>query len=168
MPNYFGVPSVYDQSTQFGYPSYQNRIYPSQIPQPTQQPIQQNPTIPCIQVPNIEYARSVTLNPNQTLYMVSQNSPELYAKATDSMGVATMKTFKLVEFDPTVEAAQQAVNNQSVNFVSREEFNNFVNNVSNQFSIIQQNIIPQPPATQQPQKQTSKKSQPKEATTEET
>lgn len=53
------------------------------------------------------------------------------------MGVATMKYFKLVEFDPTMEAAQQAVNNQIGNVVSREEFNQFANNVAAQFNAIQ-------------------------------
>lgn len=106
-------------------------------PMPQQQPMQ-GQALQCIQVPNADYAKSVVLNPNQTLYMVSQNAPELYAKAADSMGVATMKYFKLMEFDPTMEAAQQAVNNQIGNVVSREEFNQFANNVQMQFNALQQ------------------------------
>lgn len=106
------------------------------VPQTPQQPMQVS-NLQCIQVPNADYAKSVVLNPNQTLYMVSQNAPELYAKTTDPMGVATMKYFKLVEFDPTMEAAQQAVNNQIGNVVSREEFNQFANNVAAQFNAIQ-------------------------------
>lgn len=120
---------------------------------PQQQPMQ-GQALQCIQVPNADYAKSVVLNPNQTLYMVSQNAPELYAKAADSMGVATMKYFKLMEFDPTMEAAQQAVNNQIGNVVSREEFNQFANNVQMQFNALQQGFGAQGNIPVQPVMQT--------------
>lgn len=115
---------------------------PQTIGQQPQQPMQ-GQALQCIQVPNSDYAKSVVLNPNQTLYMVSQNAPELYAKAADSMGVATMKYFKLVEFDPTIEAAQQAVNTQIGNVVSRDEFNAFANSVQTQFNALQSGFMNQ-------------------------
>lgn len=168
---YLGVPLVYrgydpynpGAPYSYGVGSYKNPysgIYgPNAQPQPAtlgQQPQQQAPQTPalqCIQVPSADYAKSVVLNPNQTLYMVSQNAPELYAKAADSMGVATMKYFKLVEFDPTMEAAQQAVNNQIGNVVSREEFNAFANNVAAQFNAIQQGLPAQGNMQVQPMQQ---------------
>lgn len=122
-------------NTNYSIPS---QLQPQNVVQQTPQQPMQVSNLQCIQVPNADYAKSVVLNPNQTLYMVSQNAPELYAKTTDPMGVATMKYFKLVEFDPTMEAAQQAVNNQIGNVVSREEFNQFANNVAAQFNAIQQ------------------------------
>lgn len=122
-------------NTNYSVPS---QLQPQNVVQQTPQQPMQISNLQCIQVPNADYAKSVVLNPNQTLYMVSQNAPELYAKTTDPMGVATMKYFKLVEFDPTMEAAQQAVNNQIGNVVSREEFNQFANNVAAQFNAIQQ------------------------------
>lgn len=152
---YIGAPTMYGGYDPYNpgapfpyagmYKSPYNTSYsvPSQlqpqnvVPQTPQQPMQIS-NLQCIQVPNADYAKSVVLNPNQTLYMVSQNAPELYAKTTDPMGVATMKYFKLVEFDPTMEAAQQAVNNQIGNVVSREEFNQFANNVAAKFNAIQQ------------------------------
>lgn len=115
---------------------------PQNIGQQPQQPMQ-GQALQCIQVPNSDYAKSVVLNPNQTLYMVSQNAPELYAKAADSMGVATMKYFKLVEFDPTIEAAQQVVNTQIGNVVSRDEFNAFANSVQTQFNALQSGFMNQ-------------------------
>lgn len=148
-PTMYGGYDPYNPGVPFSYvgmyksPYNTNYSVPSQlqpqnvVPQTPQQAMQVS-NLQCIQVPNADYAKSVVLNPNQTLYMVSQNAPELYAKTTDPMGVATMKYFKLVEFDPTVEAAQQAVNNQIGNVVSREEFNQFANNVALQFNAIQQ------------------------------
>lgn len=148
-PTMYGGYDPYNPGAPFPYagmyksPYNTNYSVPSQlqpqnvVPQTPQQPMQIS-NLQCIQVPNADYAKSVVLNPNQTLYMVSQNAPELYAKTTDPMGVATMKYFKLVEFDPTMEAAQQAVNNQIGNVVSREEFNQFANNVAAQFNAIQQ------------------------------
>lgn len=148
-PTMYGSYDPYNPGAPFPYagmyksPYNTNYSVPSQlqpqnvVPQTPQQPMQIS-NLQCIQVPNADYAKSVVLNPNQTLYMVSQNAPELYAKTTDPMGVATMKYFKLVEFDPTMEAAQQAVNNQIGNVVSREEFNQFANNVAAQFNAIQQ------------------------------
>lgn len=152
---YMGAPTMYGSYDPYSpgapfpyagmYKSPYNSMYGSQTPQTVPQTIPQQvqpqmngQSLQCIQVPNADYAKSVVLNPNQTLYMVSQNAPELYAKTTDPMGVATMKYFKLVEFDPTMEAAQQAVNNQIGNVVSREEFNQFANNVAAQFNAIQQ------------------------------
>lgn len=149
-PTMYGGYDPYNPGAPFPYAGmykspYNSIMYGSQTPQtipqniPQQvQPQMNGQSLQCIQVPNADYAKSVVLNPNQTLYMVSQNAPELYAKTTDPMGVATMKYFKLVEFDPTMEAAQQAVNNQIGNVVSREEFNQFANNVAAQFNAIQQ------------------------------
>lgn len=155
-----GAPYSYASAYRMPYnPSYGASTQPAppqaigqQIPQ--QQPMQ-GQTLQCIQVPNADYAKSVVLNPNQTLYMVSQNAPELYAKAADSMGVATMKYFKLMEFDPTMEAAQQAVNNQIGNVVSREEFTQFANNVQMQFNALQQGLGSQGNIPSQPMIQAS-------------
>lgn len=142
-----GVPYSYANPYRTPYtPTYTGTTQPvvqQAIGQQSQQMGAQGQSLQCIQVPNADYAKSVVLNPNQTLYMVSQNSPELYAKAADSMGVATMKYFKLVEFDPTMEAAQQAVNTQIGNVVSREEFNQFANSVAAQFNAIQSGLSSQ-------------------------
>lgn len=103
-------------------------------------PTAQQSNVPWIQVPNIEAARNVMVQPNQTAYMMNQNAPEFYVKATDQMGVATLKCFRFQEFDPTQEAAKEVLNSQTGNLVSREEFNNFAQAVSAQFNAIQQGM----------------------------
>lgn len=101
----------------------------------------QQSNVPWIQVPNIEAARNVMVQPNQTAYMMNQNAPEFYVKSTDQMGVATLRCFKFAEFNPTEEAAKEVLSSQAGNLVSREEFNNFVNAVSNQFNALQQGLV---------------------------
>lgn len=112
------------------------------------QPQQSN--VPWIQVPNIEAARNVMVQPNQTAYMMNQNAPEFYVKSTDQMGVATLRSFRFQEFDPAQEAAREVLNSQSDKLVSREEFNNFASSVAAQFNALQQSIsIPLPQQNQQ-------------------
>ena len=118
-------------------------IQPPQLP--TQQTQQSN--VPWIQVPNIEAARNVMVQPNQTAYMMNQNAPEFYVKNTDAMGVATLRCFHFSEFDPTQEAAKEVLNSQAGNLVSREEFNTFAQAVNAQFNAIQQGLtqsVPNP------------------------
>lgn len=120
---------------------------------PTQQTQQSN--VPWIQVPNIEAARNVMVQPNQTAYMMNQNAPEFYVKNTDAMGVATLRCFHFSEFDPTQEAAKEVLSSQAGNLVSREEFNNYAQSVNEQFNAIQQALcntrsltVPQPAQVQ--------------------
>lgn len=103
-------------------------------------PQAQQSNVPWIQVPNIEAARNVMVQPNQTAYMMNQNAPEFYVKNTDAMGVATLRCFHFSEFDPTQEAAKEVLSSQAGNLVSREEFNNFAQAVSAQFNALQQGM----------------------------
>lgn len=159
MANY-GWPSTgaYDPynpaNNMYGYgnpynPNYTSRYTPApavpqifqNIPQNTVQPQTNNSNMPWIQVPNIEAARNVMVQPNQTAYMMNQNAPEFYVKNTDAMGVATLRCFKFAEFNPTEEAAKEVLSSQAGNLVSREEFNNFAQAVSAQFNAIQQGLV---------------------------
>lgn len=108
-------------------------------PQLPVQPVQQS-NMPWIQVPNIEAARNVMVQPNQTAYMMNQNAPEFYVKATDQMGVATLRCFAFQEFNPTEQAAKEVLSAQADKLVSREEFNNFAQAVSAQFNALQQGM----------------------------
>lgn len=155
MANYFGAPGTYDVYNAYnpGAPSYPYRPsmynpYQPVTPQTPQnvQNGQQNSNIPWIPVPNVEGAKSVMVGPNQTVYMMSQNANEFYVKSTDAMGVATIHCYEFQEFDPAAKAMQANVA-QTQNFISRDEFNNFVANVSNQFAAIQQNAMQQPVMT---------------------
>lgn len=111
---------------------------------PTQQTQQSN--VPWIQVPNIEAARNVMVQPNQTAYMMNQNAPEFYVKNTDAMGVATLRCFHFSEFDPTQEAAKEVLNSQAGNLVSREEFTQFAQAVNAQFNALQQGVTQNVPS----------------------
>lgn len=114
-----------------------NNTMPQQQQIPAQpQPQQSN--VPWIQVPNIEAARNVMVQPNQTAYMMNQNAPEFYVKSTDQMGVATLRCFAFQEFNPTEQAAKEVLSAQADKLVSREEFNNYAQAVNAQFNAIQQ------------------------------
>lgn len=106
----------------------------------------QQSNVPWIQVPNIEAARNVMVQPNQTAYMMNQNAPEFYVKATDAMGVATLRSFKFQEFDPTQEAAKEVLSSQAGNLVSREEFTQFAQAVNAQFNALQQGMTQSVPS----------------------
>lgn len=127
-----------------------------QTPQlPPQQTQQSN--VPWIQVPNIEAARNVMVQPNQTAYMMNQNAPEFYVKSTDQMGVATLRCFAFQEFNPTEQAAKEVLSAQADKLVSREEFTRFAQAVNSQFNALQQGVtqnatvnVPTPTASAQP------------------
>lgn len=135
----YGYPSPFNTPYNTGYTPALNGQQPTpQQPQNAQQ-VQSN--VPWIQVPNIEAARNVMVQPNQTAYMMNQNAPEFYVKATDGMGVASLRCFKFAEFNPTEEAAKEVLNSQASNLVSRDEFNTFAQNVAAQFNALQQNMV---------------------------
>lgn len=106
----------------------------------------QQSNVPWIQVPNIEAARNVMVQPNQTAYMMNQNAPEFYVKSTDQMGVATLRCFAFQEFNPTEQAAKEVLSAQADKLVSREEFNNFAQAVSAQFNAIQHGMAQSVPS----------------------
>lgn len=136
---------------------YGPNFMPVQPMQPSMGQQQQlNTNVRWIYVNGIEGANSFALSgPNQVAYMMSQNANEFYIKASDNVGVVSpLRCFRFYEFDPAAEAAQQANNTQNNNnWVSRDEFNNFANNVSSQFAAMQQNMMAGGSPAQQPQPQ---------------
>lgn len=110
----------------------------------------QQSNVPWIQVPNIEAARNVMVQPNQTAYMMNQNAPEFYVKSTDQMGVATLRCFVFQEFNPTEQAAKEVLSAQADKLVSREEFTQFAQAVNAQFNALQQGMTPAAPTQSAP------------------
>lgn len=106
----------------------------------------QQSNVPWIQVPNIEAARNVMVQPNQTAYMMNQNAPEFYVKSTDQMGVATLRCFAFQEFNPTEQAAKEVLSAQADKLVSREEFTQFAQAVNAQFNALQQGMTQNAPS----------------------
>lgn len=99
-----------------------------------------------IYVPNIEAANNISIQPNQTLYIMNQNKNEFYLKTANEMGVSSMKVCPFTVFDAEeYKQKSQLEQAQSVagGFVGVEEYNNFKQAVMNQFAIIQQQGISQ-------------------------
>lgn len=143
----FSYPGTNYQPRSYG--SYMNSLgqqnNPSLTGQPTQ-PQQPNMTnVNWIYVPNIEAAKNVSIMPSQTLYIMNQNKNEFYLKTSNEMGVSSLKVCPFSVFDAAeYEQKSQIEQAQSVagEFVGRDEFNNFAQNVSQQFAALQQGIIP--------------------------
>lgn len=131
----------YPYRYQYGNPEYMNPMQNTINQQNRQLQNQQQSTLTCVQVPDLEYAKKVFVSPNQTVYMLSQNAPEIYAKSADAMGVGPIRCFKMVEFDPEAEKTKEIVNNQMETLVTREEFNIFANNVTNALNSFQQTLM---------------------------
>lgn len=144
----------------FAYPGmngYQPRPYGSYGPsigqqnhvlnggQATQNNPQPNMTnVNWIYVPNLEAAKNVSIMPSQTLYIMNQNKNEFYLKTSNEMGVSSLKVCPFTVFDVAdYEQKSQIEQAQSVagEFVGRDEFNNFAQNVSQQFAMIQQGMV---------------------------
>ncbi len=89
------------------------------------QPNQNTTNGPWVLVNGVQGAREVMVQPNQTIYMMSQNSNEFYVKAADNMGVANMRCFRFNEFDPNAEM-QQSVQQPQVDYVTREEVESII------------------------------------------
>lgn len=97
-----------------------------------------------IYVPNLEAAKNVSIMPSQTLYIMNQNKNEFYLKTSNEMGVSSLKVCPFSVFDAAeYEQKSQIEQAQSVagEFVGRDEFNNFAQNVSQQFAMIQQGMV---------------------------
>lgn len=114
----------------------------------TQQPVN---NIQFALIPSREVAQNATAEKGQTIYMMNQNNPEIYMKAADGFGLQSTRYFKLVEFNPEQENQQnQQSINQNVDYIPREEFNQFTNaasaeiaNLKQQILALTQNVAPQ-------------------------
>lgn len=173
MPTYPNQPSPYNPYNPYDYASNNpylsgyrnfgnynpyNPIQNNQSqPMPPQTPnmaIQQQPNnnMQFVLVPSIDVAQNATAEKGQTIYMMNQNKPEIYAKAADGFGLQTTRYFKLIEFNPN-EEQQPVQNNISSDYIPRSEFNQFVAAVSAELEAIKQN-----PPVVQPVQQTQNKS----------
>lgn len=113
----------------------------NQMVQNMQQPQQTN-NIQFALIPSREVAQNATAEKGQTIYMMNQNNPEIYMKAADGFGLQSTRYFKLVEFNPEQENQQnQQSMQQNVDYIPREEFNQFANAASNEIAALKQQIM---------------------------
>lgn len=88
-------------------PNYFNTNYMPQMNQmqPVQQTNNAQTNVSWIYVNGVQGARDHIVQPGQTAWMMDNNDPMIHVKAVDSMGTATLKSFRLIEIDP--QQAQQ-------------------------------------------------------------
>lgn len=104
------------------YPQFgqQNSIYPqNQFIQN-----QQNPGMEVVPVPTIQQVEQVGLQPGQRKMVMVQNELVIAARYADNMGLVTTEYYRLEKFVPGTSVAPQACD-----FVTRQEFNDFVNSL---------------------------------------
>lgn len=141
-------------------------VAPTQQNQQNQMPVQPQQNMQFILVPNIEVAQNITADKGQTVYMMNQNKPEIYAKAADGFGIQSAKYFRMYEFDPVAEAQAQSQANQPtqqpmIDYTPRDEYNQFVAAVSAEIAAIKQAMTNDTPQTTKPS--APKKTTPKES-----
>lgn len=129
---------------------------------------QQTNNIQFALIPSREVAQNATAEKGQTIYMMNQNNPEIYMKAADGFGLQSTRYFKLVEFNPEQENQQNQMVNQNVDYIPRDEFNNFVNAASNEIAALKQQIMSMsqqtPTVVETPVQTASTQSAPKKST----
>ena len=83
-----------------------------------------------IQVAGIEGARNQIVQPGHTAWMMDNNNPVFYVKSVDGMGSATFKAFQFAEIAPeALNPVQNQQNTQNPEYVTREEFNAFLERI---------------------------------------
>lgn len=111
-PNY---PGYY-----LNYPNYQQQYQqPLQIPQPIQQPSITNQILAWVQ--SEEEATHYPLNANQSIFLMNQNSPYLYAKSVDQLGKVTFIKKRLVD-----ESDSQENKVDLKDYIRREELEDLI------------------------------------------
>lgn len=104
-------------------PNYFNTNYMPQMNQmqPVQQTNNAQTNVSWIYVNGVQGARDHIVQPGQTAWMMDNNDPMIHVKAVDSMGTATLKSFRLIEIDPQ-QAQQQTTPQIDVSqFATKDE-----------------------------------------------
>nr|DAU71941.1 MAG TPA: hypothetical protein [Caudoviricetes sp.] len=117
----------------YGYPYQQppvpNHFNTNYMPQMNQmnqmQQVQQTnnaqTNVSWIYVNGIQGARDHIVQPNQTAWMMDNNDPMIHVKAVDSMGTATLKSFRLIEVDPQQAQQQPAPQIDVSQFATKDD-----------------------------------------------
>lgn len=105
-------------------PNYFNTNYiPPQLNQMNQMQQTNNAqtNVSWIYVNGIQGARDHIVQPGQTAWMMDNNDPMIHVKAVDSMGTATLKSFRLIEVDPQQTQQQSAPQIDVSQFATKDE-----------------------------------------------
>lgn len=99
-------------------------MYNNYVPNfPNYQPSQQN-NIPqsnmnWIRVPNVEQARNVSVQPNNSAWIMIENDNSISVKNSDSSGITNQRFFKLTEYTPGNDVTED------IQYVTKDEFEKF-------------------------------------------
>lgn len=137
MPNNFGY--NFNQPWQ-PYQPYQTQQFSNNT--------QQNQQL--ISVNGIDSARAYPVMPNSRIALFDNNEDVVYIKSTDDQGFSNIRAFRLNEFSPDVQTAQQ-----SNSFVTREEFNQLKQEIMNGKQLVQQPATTIEQSVQQPSDQSN-------------
>lgn len=104
-------------------PNYFNTNYMPQMNQmqQVQQTNNAQTNVSWIYVNGIQGARDHIVQPGQTAWMMDNNDPMIHVKAVDSMGTATLKSFRLIEIDPQQTQQQPAPQIDVSQFATKDE-----------------------------------------------
>lgn len=144
MPTYNQPYTPYDYNAQnqylSGYRNYGNYNPYNSVLGNQQQPMtaqtapmmapQQANSMQFALIPSRKVAEDATVEKGQTIYLMNQNSAEIYMKAADNFGLQNIRYFRLVEFNPNEEKQQAQQVNVTGDYIPRSEFNQFVSAVS--------------------------------------
>ena len=104
----------------------------------TQQQQQNESNVTWIQVNGINGARDVTVQPNQTKWLMDINSQSFFVKSADSLGVSSLKCYRFEEFDPNLN--EKGNTDISDTYVKKDEFDSFKSKIEQLEKIIKNNI----------------------------
>lgn len=93
-----------------------------------QQQPQQNSNVNWIDVGSINDINNITVQPNTTAWIRFTNDPIIATKTSDSMGICTTKYFEIKEINLNQPQMQN-----TENFVTKEDFQNFINDLNEKF-----------------------------------
>lgn len=106
-------------------PYIQQQMQQNQFSQ-FQQTQPQIPTQNLIRVNGIDGAKAYQMTPNSTVALFDSNEDIMYVKSTDGAGFPQIRKFSFVEMQES-----QTKQAENVDFVSREEFENFKKEIMN-------------------------------------
>lgn len=78
-----------------------------------------------IQVNGIQQVRDHIVQPNQQLWFMDNNTPTIYVKTADNFGTTQLKMYRIEE----IREGSMPSDNDSVNQISRQEFDELKNRV---------------------------------------
>lgn len=118
---------MYNQFTPYGYPQFgqQTNGYPQNMYMQNNATAQTTVGMEVVPVSLIQQVEQVQVQPGQRKMVLVQNEPVIASRSADNMGLVTTEYYRLEKFIPGAPVAPQ-----TVDFVTRQEFNAFVESLN--------------------------------------